>query len=32
VRKLASVGLTLLSLSALACLVLAAPADGIGPG
>jgi len=33
VRKLASVGLsTLLSLSALACLVLAASADGVGPG
>jgi hypothetical protein len=34
VRKLASVGLsTLLSLSALACLlVLAAPTDGVGPG
>lgn len=32
-RKLMSVGLTtLLSLSALVCLVLAAAADGVGPG
>jgi hypothetical protein len=32
VRKLMSVGLTtLLSLSALVCLVLAASADGVGP-